>query len=119
MDGHRRKIILIGALCAGLLVSGTITFGAQQAQGRGRIVNRDGAPLRGFRVQFYYLNQDERSAPVFDVYTDEYGYFLLKNPRQENYRVRVSFATRSLYVKDKVWIDDKGSVHPMPFVVDW
>ena len=106
----------VAALCAVLLVVTTLLHAQEPL--RGRLVDRDGIPQRGCRLEFFFLNDKYRDKPAFEAYTDEYGVFLLHPRKEEFFIVRVWLDGRSAEIKGKVRVGNKG-IDPDPLIVDW
>jgi hypothetical protein len=88
-----------------------------QERFRGTVVNRDGTPQPGCRVEFFWDAQASKLA--VDAYTDDYGYFYLNGPPHgDSFTVTVSLRGRSFRIEKPVSIDQNG-ITPPTLVVDW
>ena len=111
VEARGRYVRRIAASCLCLLVMGLLA--EAQVRLSGKIVNRDGTPQRGCRVEFFRNRQDR---PAFEAYTDDYGNFYLTNPPRERFAVKVSSGSRWQWTTD-VTIGD--ALNPSTPVVDW
>jgi hypothetical protein len=114
--GNMRSITTV---LMGLLIL-VVAMGAQQPL-RGRIVNRDGVPQQGCRVEIFDRNENPEkpgSPPIIELFTDENGIFYLSGgpPDPSFYPVRLSLYGR--WKTDKLWLD-RDTIKPQTLVVDW